>query len=60
MVTKAAGGRPAENVLKSEQVSIAALAKLKIHGLSSRNTIQRYHDAWDLTGLPEPRPSATA
>lgn len=60
-VSKSVGGRPRkdENLSESLQVSIAQFAKLGIVGLRDRETVARYYDAWELTGLPEPEPGKT-
>ena len=57
-VEKSSGGRPSndENLCTSAQVSMSDFAKLGIVGLKSRHSIQRYYDAWELTGLPDPTP----
>jgi hypothetical protein len=36
--------------------SISHFASRKIIGLKSRQSVRRYYDAWELTGLPDPEP----
>lgn len=56
-VTKGEGGRRTGS--KVSQLSVREFAELGIVGLKSRNTVGRYHDAWELTGLPDPKPGQT-
>jgi hypothetical protein len=43
-------------VENSTGITMTQFAKLKIKGLSSRDAIQHYYEAWERTNLPKPIP----
>ncbi len=51
-------GKPGPKVdrTKSSAISIREFSRLGIVGLKSQDTVRRYYDAWELTGLPDPAP----
>lgn len=53
-VTKG-NGRPRKTEEKSS-VSIDGFVRLGVVGLTTKDTVRRYYDAWELTGLPDPVP----
>lgn len=44
------------NTDNSQRLSLTKFSELGIVGLTSFRAVQRYYDAWDATGLPEPEP----
>jgi hypothetical protein len=54
--TKGRPGPKTGDVLESQQISMSKFAELGIIGLRDRNTVSRYYNAWEITGLPNPEP----
>ena len=58
-VKRGDAGRPFKdkiNLLSSQQITMTAFANKKIRGLSSRNAVQHYLEAWETTGKDTPVP----
>jgi hypothetical protein len=47
---------PKDRSAPNRIMSFGDFARLKIPGLTSRQTVAQYYKAWDLTDLPEPEP----
>jgi hypothetical protein len=51
---KSKPGPKAEEIGRDSGRSIREFAELGIIGLRDRDTVRRYYDSWDLSGMPEP------